>query len=63
VPARPPLTAHMQRTCETLRSARVNPMGKRLHVSTNERYKPLVEVDLLARGHLALHPRSTYYNE
>src|SRR5947207_13346910 len=37
-------------------------MGKRLHVNPDERYKLLVEVDLLAHGHPAFRPRPMYYN-
>lgn len=63
VPARPPLTARMQKMQrETPGGARANPMGKRPHGIPDTRYKPLVEVDLLAHVYPALHPRLTYYN-
>jgi len=43
--------------------ARVNLMGKRSHeIPSNVRYKPLVEVDLLAHVHSAFLPRLMYYN-
>src|SRR5947209_1008594 len=47
---------------ETPGGARTDPMGKRLYVNSDERCKPLVEVDLLAHEHPAFHPRLTYYN-
>jgi hypothetical protein len=56
VPARPPPTARMQKHRETLDGARTNPMGKRLYEKSNGRYKPLVEVDLLAHVHPAFRP-------
>ena len=62
MPARPPPTARMRKQRETLEGARADPMGKRLHEKLDERYKPLVEVDLLAHGHPAFHPRPMYYN-
>ena len=62
MPARPPLTTRMQKQRETLEGARANPMGKRLHDNPDERYKPLVEVDLLAHEHPAFRSRSMYYN-
>lgn len=37
-------------------------MGKRSHENSDVRYKPLVEVDLLAFTHPAFHPRLMYYN-
>ncbi len=37
-------------------------MGKRLHVYLNVCHKLLVEVDLLAYTHSAVHPRLMYYN-
>jgi hypothetical protein len=37
-------------------------MGKRPHENSDARYKPLVEVDLLAHAHPAFHPRLMYYN-
>lgn len=56
MPARPPPTARMQTHRETLEGARTNPMGKRLYEKSNGRYKPLVEVDLLAHVHPAFRP-------
>jgi len=62
VPARPPPTAHMQRAYARLQVAHVQtPWGKG-RTPSDMRYKPLVEVDLLARAHPAFHPRPTYYN-
>jgi hypothetical protein len=64
VPARPPLTARMHKQPrEAPGGARVNLMGKRSHeIPSNVRYKPLVEVDLLAHVHSAFLPRLMYYN-
>ncbi len=56
MPARPPPTARMQKHRETLEGARTNPMGTRLYEKSNGRYKPLVEVDLLAHVHPAFRP-------
>ena len=56
MPVRPPPTTRMQKHRETLDGARTNPMGKRLYEKSNGRYKPLVEVDLLAHVHPAFRP-------
>jgi hypothetical protein len=62
VPARPPLTTHIPEVYAKLWPVRVQtPWGKGCTYS-NERYKPLVEVDLLAHGHPAFRPRPTHYN-
>jgi hypothetical protein len=63
VPARSPPTARTPYGIrETPGGARADPMGKRSHGKVDVRYKLLVEVDLLAHAHPAIHPRPMYYN-
>jgi hypothetical protein len=63
VPARPLLTARVQKVGAKLCVARVlTPWGKGCTDTPDARYKLLVEVDLLAHVHPAFHPRPTYYN-
>jgi hypothetical protein len=62
VPARPPLTTRMPESIAKLQEGRVQPHGEKAARNMDARYKPLVEVDMLAHGHPAYHPRLMYYN-
>jgi len=46
----------------TLESAHAEPHGEKVARMSDERYKLLVEVDMLAREHPAFHSEPIYYN-
>ena len=62
MPARPPLTSRMLKASRDSRKCAYKPHGEKVARKSGERYKLLVEVDLLADGHPAFHPRPMYYN-